>query len=154
MCEYEQKRIRDYSSFSDVLKDDFQFEHLSDLIKSYTAQKDKIKRLPRPRLDEDFKKMMEISGAIGGLRRLRRQRVLILLTEYFLITDDVQVSARSVLNAQKKCFGRSVDNLVLNELYGEEDRTPGSRVGEIPVDENQLKEALKFWKHYSKNKPK
>ena len=116
-------------------------------------EKENIKRLPRPRLEKDFKEMMNISGKIGGLRRLRRQLIILELTEYFLIKGK-PASAYSVANLQRRIFKRSVDNNILNQVYGDPERGPGDRVGEIIPEDKDIEKALKYWKKYKSIKNK
>lgn len=146
----DEKNIRELETFEEVLKNDEYIREIKELIYVYKSAKEEIKQRPKPRKEEDFAEMMRISGEIGGLRRLKRQRILLLITEYFLLYDDLEVSARSIRNLQNRYFKRSVDNIILNKIYGEESRGPGDRVDKIFVDEKKLKAALKYWKIYSK----
>ncbi|MBS1051136.1 hypothetical protein [Gluconobacter japonicus] len=116
-----------------------------------TREKDFIKKKPKPRLENDFKAMMELSGQIGGYRRLRRQLIISELTRIFLIPVGAEVSAWSIEKIQREVFGRSVSH---NELsrYSDDRRGPADRVGNLEPSEANIKTALKIWEKYRKTK--
>lgn len=138
----------DFDSFIRKNEDyDFYVQRIIQL----TREKDYIKKKPKPRLENDFKAMMEISGQIGGYRRLRRQLIISELTRIFLIPVGAEVSAWSIEKIQREVFGRSVSH---NELsrYSDDRRGPADRVGNLEPSEVNIKTALKIWGKYRKTK--
>jgi len=137
--------------FNDFIRKNEDYDFYIQRIIQLTREKDSIKRKPKPRLERDFKDMMELSGQIGGYRRLRRQLIISELTRIFLIPAGAEVSAWSIEKIQHEIFGRSVSH---NELsrYSDNRRGPADRVGDLEPSEANIKTALKIWEKYRKQK--
>lgn len=137
--------------FDRLIKNDEDYDFYSQRIVQLTREKDYIKRKPKPRLEHDFKEMMELSGQIGGYRRLRRQLVVSELTRIFLIPVGAEVSAWSIEKVQNEVFGRSISH---NELsrYSDDRRGPGDRVGDLEPSKSNIDLARKIWSKYNKTK--
>lgn len=137
--------------FDKFIRRNEDYDFYSQRIVQITREKDYIKRKPKPRLEQDFKEMMELSGQIGGYRRLRRQLIISELTRIFLIPIGSEASAWSVEKVQNEIFGRSISH---NELsrFSDSTRGPGDRVGDLEPSKSNIDLARKIWSKYNKTK--